>query len=163
VRATEGRLGAAVGSAQVGVFGFHRLLTWRCPVADCTTQCREIGGSAACHFHHGGEAGGRLGHLITLIETAQEAERVAIAIHKHGADGEALGERTEVLLDRLWTRLRAVQLICPTEVGEAARDLAGKAHDLVREGPTDQQSVTTTLRPVRARLITMARIDLERV
>ena len=105
----------------------------------------------------------RLGHLTAFIEAAQEAERLAIAIHKHGAGGEAVGERTEALLDRLWMRLRAVQLICPAEVSDAARDLAGKAHDLVREGPTDQQSVTDILRPLRAKLLTVGRIDLEKV
>jgi hypothetical protein len=63
----------------------------------------------------------RLSHLVAFIEIAQEAERLAIAIHKHEAAGDATDERADAVLDRLWTRLRAVQLICPADVGEAAR------------------------------------------
>jgi hypothetical protein len=33
--------------------------------------------------------------------------------------------RDKALLDQLWTRLRAVQLVCPADVTEAARHLAG--------------------------------------
>jgi hypothetical protein len=109
-----------------------------------------------------GRRGERLAHLIAFIETAQEAERLAIAVHKHGAGGDAVEEQTEALLNQLWTRLRAVQLICPAEVSEAARDLAGDVHDVVRQGPGDQ-SVTVILRPGRAKLIALARADLERV
>lgn len=109
-----------------------------------------------------GRRGERLTHLINFIETAQEAERLAIAMHKHGAGGDAVGERVESLLDQLWRRLRAVQLLCPADVSEAARDLAGDVHEVVREGPGDQ-SVTVFLRPGRAKLIALARADLERV
>jgi hypothetical protein len=109
-----------------------------------------------------GRRGERLAYLIAFIETAQEAERLAIGTHQHGADGEAVGERTEALLDQLWMRLRAVQLVCPAEVSEAARELAGEVHRVVREGPGNQ-SVTAFLRPSRGKLIAVARADLERV
>ena len=109
-----------------------------------------------------GRRGERLSHLVAFIEAAQEAERLAIALHKHGASGEAIDERAEALLDQLWTRLRAVQLICPAEVSEAARDLAGETHDVVRQG-SGEQSVTAVLRSSRAKLIALARADLERV
>jgi hypothetical protein len=72
-------------------------------------------------------------------------------------------ERAEALQDQLWTSLRAVQIICPAEVAEAVRELAGKTHDVVRQGPIGDQSVTVVLRPSRARLIALARADLERV
>jgi hypothetical protein len=110
-----------------------------------------------------GRRGERLSHLVAFIEIAQEAERLAIALHKHGAGGEEVDERAEALLDQLWTRLRAVQLICPAEVAAAARDLAGETHDIVRQGPVGDQSVTVVLRPSRAKLIALARADLERV
>jgi len=109
-----------------------------------------------------GRRGERLAHLVAFIETAQEGERLAIAVHKHGAASEAVGERTEALLNQLWTRVRAVQLICPAEVSEAARDLAGHVHGVIRQGPGDQ-SVTDVLRPSRARLIALARTDLGQV
>jgi hypothetical protein len=109
-----------------------------------------------------GRRGERLAHLLAFIETAQEAERLAIAIHKYDAAGEAVSERTEALLDQLWMRLRAVQLICPVEVSAAARELAGESHDVLRHGPGDQ-TVTAVLRPSRAKLIALARTDLEQV
>ena len=71
----------------------------------------------------------RLAHLIAFIETAQEAERLAINLHKHNASGDTWVDRTDATLDRLWVRLRAVQLLCPSEVSEAARALAGQAHE----------------------------------
>jgi hypothetical protein len=109
-----------------------------------------------------GRRGERLTYLIAFLETAQEAERLAIGTHQHGAKGKAAGERTEALLDQLWMRLRAVQLVCPAEVGEAARDLAGEVHRVVREGP-GEQSVTAFLRPSRGKLIALARADLGQV
>ena len=101
----------------------------------------------------------RLVKLIAFIETAQEAERTAINLHRHNASGDAWIQRTDAVLDQLWVRLRAVQLLCPSEVSAAARTLAGQAHTVVRHGPGDQ-SVTEFLRPSRMNLITLGRIDL---
>lgn len=109
-----------------------------------------------------GRRGERLAHLLAFIEAAQEAERLAIAVYKHGAGGDAVAEQTEALLNQLWTRVRAVQLTCSADVSDAARELAGDVHDVVRQGPGDQ-SVTAILRPSRAKLIALARSDLERV
>jgi hypothetical protein len=104
----------------------------------------------------------RLARLIDFIQVAQEVERLAISLHQHNASGVEFMERTEAALDRLWVSLRAVQILCPGEVSEAARTLAGKAHTVIRQGPGDQ-SVTAFLRPSRMNLITVARIDLERI
>jgi hypothetical protein len=109
-----------------------------------------------------GRRGERLAYLIAFIETAQEAERLAIGTHEHGTHGEAAGDRVEAQLDQLWIKLRAVQLVCPAEVSEAARELAGMAHRVMREGPGDQ-TVAAFLRPSRKKLIELARTDLEQV
>jgi hypothetical protein len=109
-----------------------------------------------------GRRGERLAYLIAFIETAQEAERLAIGMYEHGAHGEAVGERAEELLDQLWIKLRAVQLVCPAEVSEAARDLAGMAHCVVRDGPGDQ-TVNAFLRASRKKVIMLARANLEQV
>jgi hypothetical protein len=108
-----------------------------------------------------GRRGERLTQLIAFIETAQEAERVAINLHQHNASGDIWVQRTDATLDRLWVRLRAVQLLCPSDVSEAARALAGQVHTVVRQGSGDQ-SVTAFLRPSRMNLIALARIDLDR-
>jgi hypothetical protein len=109
-----------------------------------------------------GRRGERLVHLIAFLETAQEAERLATAKYRHGADSYAVDERTEALLDQLWVRLRAVQLLCPADVGTAAREFAGETHKVVRQGP-GEQSVAAALRPYRAKLIALSRADLERI
>lgn len=109
-----------------------------------------------------GRRGERLAHLIAFIEVAQQAERLATSVHQHNAAGDVVAERTEATLDELWIRLRAVQLTCPSEVGDAARALAVKTHEVVRYGP-DAQSVADFIRPSRRDLIALARDDLERV
>ncbi|MEV5571102.1 hypothetical protein AB0L06_13720 [Spirillospora sp. NPDC052269] len=104
----------------------------------------------------------QLARLIDFIQTAQEAERLAISMHQRGVDDDTTTERAESTLDQLWIRLRAVQLICSVEVSDAARSLAGEVHTVVRQGP-GQQSVTSFLRPSRMNLIDLARIDFERI
>lgn len=109
-----------------------------------------------------GRRGERLAHLIAFIQAAQEVERVAIGLHHHQASGDAFMERTEAALNQLWVTLRAVQMLCSTEVSQAARTLAGDSHRAVREGPGDQ-TVTAFLRPSRMNLIAVAHEDLERI
>lgn len=109
-----------------------------------------------------GRRGERLAHLVAFIEIAQQAERLATSVHQHNAAGDMVVERTETTLDELWVRLRAVQLVCPSEVGDAARTLALNTHTVVRQGP-GTQSVADFLRPSRRNLIALARDDLERV
>jgi hypothetical protein len=104
----------------------------------------------------------RLAELIAFIKAAQKVERLATALHQHNASGDTFIERTEAALDELWVRLRAVQLLSPSEVSEAARALAIQAHAVVRQGPGDQ-SVADFLRPSRTNLIAVAKTDLERV
>jgi hypothetical protein len=104
----------------------------------------------------------RLDKLMDFVETAQEVERLAIALHQHNASGDIFTERIETTLDRLWVRLRAVQLLCPSEVSEAAHALARAAHTAVRQDPGDQP-VSDLLHPIRMNLIAVAHIDLARV
>lgn len=109
-----------------------------------------------------GRRGERLAHLVAFIEIAQQAERLATSVHQHNAAGDMVVERRETTLDELWVRLRAVQLVCPSEVSDAAHTLAVKTHTVVRDGP-GTQSVADFLRPSRGNLIALARDDLERV
>jgi hypothetical protein len=109
-----------------------------------------------------GRRGERLSYLIAFIGTAQQAERLAINVHQHGATGDMVVERTEATLDDLWVRLRAVQLICPSEVSDAAYALAVNVHNVVRQGPGDQ-SVRDFLRPQRGKFMSAAYDDLEQV
>jgi hypothetical protein len=104
----------------------------------------------------------RLAKIIAFIETAQEAERVAISLHTHSASGDAWVKRREAVLDQLWIRVRAVQLLCSDDVSEAAHALAGKLHTVVREGSGDI-GITAFIRPARLNLIEVARINLERL
>jgi hypothetical protein len=104
----------------------------------------------------------RLTRLIAFIETAMEAERLATSLHEHHASGDEMIQRTETILDQLWVRLRAVQLLCPSEVSDAAHALAEQVHAMVRHGPGDQ-SVSASLRPFRKKLIDSAHIDLDRI
>ena len=108
-----------------------------------------------------GRRGERLAHLVAFIEIAQQAERLATSVHQHNAAGDIVVERTEATLDELWVRLRAVQLVCPSEVGDAARTLASNVYG----GPTGSgSSVRRGLSPPKQRnLIALARDDLERV
>jgi hypothetical protein len=104
----------------------------------------------------------RLAKITAFIETAQEAERVAIGLHTHGASGDAWLTRREYVLDQLWMRVRAVQLVCSEDVSEAAHALAVTLHTVVREGPGDS-GVTASIRPARLNLIQVARSDLEQL
>lgn len=104
----------------------------------------------------------RLAKIIAFIESAQEAERVAISLHKHGASGDAWVARREAVLDQLWIRVRAVQLLCPNDVSEAAHALAVTLHTVIREGPGGSE-ITASIQPARRNLIEVARIDLERL
>ena len=104
----------------------------------------------------------RLAQLNAFIEAAQKAERLALHLHGPNPNADVSNERIEVILDQLWVNLRAVQLLCPEEVSQAARVLAGQAHDAVRQG-TGDQSITEFLRPSRMNLIALARIDLARL
>jgi hypothetical protein len=102
----------------------------------------------------------RLLHLNTFIEAAQEAERLALRLY--GPNKKRVPkDQMDLILDQLWVKLRAVQLLCPDEISQAARELAGRAHTAVRHGVKDQ-SITDFLRPCRDNLITKARMDLDR-
>ena len=103
----------------------------------------------------------RLTRLIDFIQVAQEAERLAISLPEHDASDNEFTERKKAVTDRLWVSLRAVQILCPSEVSEAAFALARQSDTVVWQGPGNQ-SVTAFVRPSRTNLITVARIDLER-
>ena len=104
----------------------------------------------------------RLTHLINFIETAQEAERLAVSRHRHRPKRAEWAERTDAILDQLWVKLRAVQLLCPSEVSKAAHTLAWDLHRVLREGPGNQ-SVAEFLHSSRTKLIDLASRDLDRV
>ncbi len=109
-----------------------------------------------------GRRGERLAHLIAFIDTAQEAERLAVSRHRYRARGAVWNRRVDAALDQLWVRLRAVQLLCPGEVGEAAHALAWQVHTVLREG-AGGQPVAAFLHSSRENLIDRARADLGRV
>ncbi len=101
-------------------------------------------------------------HLIDFLETVQEAERLAVSQRRLNRGGAKLTERIDAQLDRLWVKLRAVQLLCPRDVGKAAHDYAWQIHMALRQG-TGGQQVAESLHSSRTELLDVARIDLGRV
>lgn len=104
----------------------------------------------------------RLTRLVDFIQVAQEAERLATSLQWDDASDIEVTERKQTTTDRLWVSLRAVQILCSSEVSEAARALARRSDTVVWQGPGDQ-SVSDFVRPTRMNLITVAHIDLDRM
>ncbi len=63
-------------------------------------------------------------------------------------------------LDQLWIKLRPVELLCSSDVAQAAHALAVQTHKAITKGPGDQ-SIGDLLRPTREELVNVARIDLD--
>jgi hypothetical protein len=100
----------------------------------------------------------RLHHLVTFIKYAQEAEFAAYRRH-HGLQNEGWDTRANAMLDDLWTTARTIQVLCPDDVGSAARELAGAVHRVVRQEPGDVD-VSTCLRPAQRTFLEVAKRHL---
>lgn len=108
----------------------------------------------------------RVIHLINFLETSQEAERLAVSQHRHSRTGPEWAERIDAILDQLWARLRAVQLLCPLRVRKAAREYTWRIHRVLREELKEVpggKSVAEFLHDGREELLEAARHDLDRV
>ncbi|SDT83308.1 hypothetical protein SAMN05216371_8128 [Streptomyces sp. TLI_053] len=85
--------------------------------------------------------------------------------YHHNLADEQWQARARQVLDRVWVMQKTIHILCASEVGEAARNLAWAVQEVIRKGPEDpedpqDEKVWAHIRPSRQAFLDLVRDQL---